>query len=72
MNAKEIAEFLTIKPSPTGFRVIEFSTPSEGLATPINRCDPGFVGGGKTVGGALEFVIPNGSIPSDAITRFVR
>ncbi|NDC83802.1 hypothetical protein EB093_09120 [bacterium] len=40
--------------------ILEFDTPS-GIATPINRNNPGFVtpGTGKTAGGAREFVIPN-------------
>jgi RHS repeat-associated protein len=39
--------------------VIEFDTPAEGLASPILRSNPGFVGGGFTAGGAREFVLPN-------------
>ena len=39
--------------------VIEFDTPSFGVATPINRSNLGFVGGGQTAGGKSEFVIPN-------------
>lgn len=38
--------------------IIEFDTPS-GIATPVLRSDPGFVGYGRTAGGATEFVIPN-------------
>jgi RHS repeat-associated protein len=41
------------------FRVIEFDTPSSGLASPFNRTNPGFINGGKTVGGASEYVLPN-------------
>jgi len=40
------------------FIVIEFDTPW-GIATPVFRNDPGFVGGGRTAGGAREFVVPN-------------
>ncbi|HET9181575.1 MAG TPA: polymorphic toxin type 10 domain-containing protein [Candidatus Angelobacter sp.] len=36
------------------------------------RPDPGFVGGGQTTGGASEFVIPNGPIPSGATITVVR
>ena len=38
--------------------VIEFDLPN-GIATPVNRTNPGFVGGGRTAGNAREFVIPN-------------
>ncbi len=64
MNASQIAKRLGIPESPTGFRVIEFPTPSSGVASPVFRTDPGFVGGGRTLGGAREFVIPNGPIPA--------
>ena len=39
--------------------VIEFDAPASGIASPINRSTPGFVGRGQTAGGAREFVIPN-------------
>jgi hypothetical protein len=39
--------------------VIEFDTVTEGLASPVLRDAPGFVGGGFTAGGASEFVMPN-------------
>ncbi len=57
---------LTIPESSSGFNVIEFSTPSTGLSSPINRTNPGFIGGGRTAGGAREFTIPNQTIPSNA------
>jgi RHS repeat-associated protein len=69
LSSKQIAQRLTIPESSTGFRVIEFATPKSGVASPVFRSDPGFVGGGRTAGGAREFVIPNGPIPSDAIIR---
>ncbi|MCB1948200.1 polymorphic toxin type 10 domain-containing protein, partial [Nitrosomonas sp.] len=72
LDAKKIAKRLTIPASPTGFRVIEFPTPRSGIASPVNRTDPGFVGGGRTAGGAREFIIPNGSIPVDSNARVVR
>jgi len=40
------------------FGVLEFDTPA-GLASPINRTTPGFVGRGRTAGGAREFVVDN-------------
>ncbi len=63
-----IAERLTLlspdgKPIPGPFRVLEFDTPA-GIASPIRRTNPGFVGGGRTAGGAREFVIPNYSTDS--------
>ena len=72
LNSSQIAEKLTIPESSTGFNVIEFSSSSvSGIASPINRNNPGFVQGGRTAGGAPEFVIPNGKIPDDATMRHV-
>jgi hypothetical protein len=71
LNAKQIAQRLTIPESPTGFKVIEFATPTSGVASPVFRGNPGFVSGGRTAGGAREFVIPNGPVPADAIIRTV-
>ena len=52
--------------------MIEFRTPMNGLASPINRTNPGFVGKGRTLGGAREFTIPNQQIPKDAIIKIVK
>nr|WP_301005414.1 polymorphic toxin type 10 domain-containing protein [Lunatimonas sp.] len=71
LGAKEIAKKLTIPNSPSGFQIFEFNTPT-GIASPINRTNPGFVGGGRTAGGAREFVIPNQAIPKDAVRRVVQ
>ena len=71
LNAKQIAERLTINEADE-FTVIRFRTPANGLATPINRSDPGFVGRGRTAGNAREFVVPNGPIPDDATIEVVR
>ncbi|MHB1003976.1 MAG: polymorphic toxin type 10 domain-containing protein, partial [Thermoleophilia bacterium] len=71
MNAEEISKRLTIAKSDT-YTVIEFQTPSRGLASPINRSNPGFVGHGRTAGGAREFVIPNQTVPDDATVRIAR
>ena len=71
MNAAQIAERLTIQGSPTGFRIFEFPTPQTGLASPVFRTDPGFIGAGRTLGGAREFVIPNGPIPAGSTIRTV-
>lgn len=65
MNASELAKRLTIDEADE-FTVIRFRTPSTGVAVPINRTDPGFVGRGRTAGDAREYVIPNGPIPADA------
>jgi RHS repeat-associated protein len=72
LNAAQIAERLTIQPSPTGFRIMEFQTPQSGIASPVFRPNPGFIGGGRTLGGAREFVIPNQLTPLDAVIRTVR
>jgi hypothetical protein len=71
LSAKEIAKTLTIPNSPSGFQIFEFNTPT-GIASPINRTNPGFVGRGRTAGGAREFVIPNQEIPKDAVRRVVQ
>ena len=39
--------------------IIEFDTPIEGLASPVFRTNPGFIGYGQTAGGASEYVLPN-------------
>ena len=70
MNATQIAKRLTIPESETGFKVIEFKT-TQGIATPINRDLPGFVGYGRTAGNAREFVIPNQPIPKDAKIKII-
>lgn len=62
-SARELAERLALR-GPDGrlregpFAVDVFDTPS-GIASPVRRALPGFVGGGRTAGGAREFVIPN-------------
>lgn len=63
-NSDEIAKKLTLLNEDGSlvkgpFRIIEFDTPAEGLAQPINRSNPGYVNGGKTAGGATEYIIPN-------------
>ena len=70
-NSKQLSERLTIPNSDSGFSVYEFKTPESGIASPFDRNDPGFIGGGRTAGGAREFVIPNGPIPLDAQWRFI-
>jgi RHS repeat-associated protein len=72
LNAQEIAAKLAIKESPTGFQVVQFPTPESGLASPVFRPDPNFVGGGLTAGGAPEFVLPNGPIPTGATITIVQ
>ena len=71
LNAEQIAERLAIPKSSSGYKVIEFEVP-EGISTPINRTNLGFIGGGRTAGGAREFVVPNAPIPAGATIRVVR
>ena len=71
MGAGLIANRLAI-PQSKVFTIIEFPTPLEGLASPINRTNPGFIGFGRTAGGAREFVIHNGPIPANAKVRIVK
>ena len=67
LNAEGIAKKLTLKDEKGNyvqgpFKLIEFDAPTEGLAQPINRSNPGFVEGGKTAGGATEYTVPNANI----------
>ena len=71
MTPAQISQRLGIPPSDT-YSVIQFPTPSSGLASPVFRSNPGFVGGGLTTGGAPEFVLPNGPVPTGATTTIIR
>ena len=51
------------------FSVFEFDTPA-GIASPIRRTTRGFVGGGRTAGGASEYVVPNSRL--DALRNLRR
>lgn len=63
-------DLLRIKADATGYRVIEFpSSSSENIASPVFRSNEGFVGGGRTGGGAPEWVVKNGPIPEGASVR---
>jgi len=67
LSNAQIADKLAIPEVPGGFNVIEFPSSSvDGIASPVFRINNGFVGGGQTAGGAAEFVIPNGPIPTGA------
>lgn len=70
MSASQLGPRLGI-PQAEKYTVIEFQTPSSGIASPIMRNIPGFVGRGLTSGYAREFVIPNGPIPWGGIIRVV-
>lgn len=71
LNAAQLSRRLTIEPS-DAFTVIKFPTPNSGLATPVNRLDKGFIGGGRTEGGAREFVLPNKSIPPGSTIEIIK
>ncbi|MFO7964024.1 MAG: polymorphic toxin type 10 domain-containing protein [Desulfobacterales bacterium] len=71
LDATQISKKLTI-PESESFTVIKFKTPQTGLASPINRYNPGFVGGGRTGGGVREFVLPNQAIPKDSIIEVIK
>ncbi|QQR80662.1 MAG: hypothetical protein IPJ69_00385 [Deltaproteobacteria bacterium] len=63
-NSLQLAERLTLWDEtnsliPGPYTVIEFDTPTSGLASPYNRTNPGFINGGYTQGGAAEFILPN-------------
>ncbi|MFV0553130.1 MAG: polymorphic toxin type 10 domain-containing protein, partial [Mangrovibacterium sp.] len=72
MNASQIAKRLTIPNNSSGFKVFEFNVPQSGLSSPINRSNPGFVGFGKTAGGAREFTIPNQPIPNNSTVKIIK
>ena len=68
-TSAQIAEKLTLKNAGETlmkgpFGIIEFDTPTSGLAQLFNRTNPGFINGGKIAGGATEYVIPNANIYS--------
>jgi hypothetical protein len=69
--SSKIATKLTIPESQTGFTIFIFPTPAEGIATPIYRTDPGFVGFRRTLGVAREFTIPNQPIPASATKKVI-
>ena len=72
LSAEQISATLGIRLGPSGYKVIEFPSSSvSNIASPINRTNPGFVGRGQTIGGAPEYVVPNGPIPEGAITTEV-
>jgi RHS repeat-associated protein len=71
LTPAQIQERLTIEPSDT-YTIIEFPTPTDGVATPVYRDNPGFIQGGRTGGGAPEWVVPNGPLPPGSTSRTVR
>jgi RHS repeat-associated protein len=70
MNASQLGPRLGI-PTSDSYTVIQFPTPAAGVASPVMRNLPGFIGRGLTSGGAREFVVPNGPIPWGGIIRVV-
>lgn len=73
LSAGEIAHRLGLKGAPS-FYVIGFPAESieDPLTTPVFRAHQCFVGGGRTRGGAREFIIPNQPVPPEATIREVR
>lgn len=71
LNASQIANKLTIPNSSSGFKIIEFNVPRIGLSSPINRTNRGFIGFGRTAGGAREFSLPNQLIPKGSIINII-
>jgi hypothetical protein len=62
LNGAQLSKRLGIDPSDT-FTVIKFPVPAQGVASPINRNYPQFIGRGCTAGDAREFVIPYQPVP---------
>lgn len=71
LNASQLASRVTV-PASQEFTVFRFATPKNGVASAVNRTEPGFIGGGLTRGGVQEFVLPNGPIPADATRVVIR
>jgi RHS repeat-associated protein len=70
LNAADLAQRLAI-PKASSYTVIEFASEGRAIASPINRTNPGFVGRGRTGGGAREYVVPNAPVPPEAKIRHV-
>jgi len=43
-----------------------------GLSSPINRTNSGFIGFGRTAGGARESALPNQLIPNGSTIKIIR
>ena len=71
LDAAQIAQRLGIKPAPE-YLVIRMPTPETGISTPILFDDAQFIGRGLTSGGAKEFYMSNGPIPSAATFEVVK
>ena len=71
LNAADIPLRLGIAPS-SEYLVIQFPTPTTGIATPLAFDHPLFVGGGLTSGGAREFFVANDFIPKIATIEVVK
>lgn len=71
LNAAQLSQRLGIK-SAQEFLIIRFPAPKPGLSTPLSFDDPQFVGRGLTSGGAREFMIPNGTLPTTATFEVVK
>jgi tetratricopeptide (TPR) repeat protein len=71
LSAVDIPQRLGIASSPQ-YLVIRFPAPSAGLSTPLTFDHPLFTGGGLTSGGAREFFITNGAIPSVATYQIIK
>ncbi len=70
MTPAQIAQRLGI-PESDVYTIMRFPTPGSGVASPISRSNPGFVGGGLTTGKAPEFVVPNGPLPPGTSTEVI-
>jgi RHS repeat-associated protein len=73
-TSEELARRLTLLDDAGNLRqgpfvVLEFDTP-DGIAVPVFRGNPGFVQGGRTAGGASEYVVPN--LRLEDLTNLVR
>lgn len=71
MTGQELYQALELPgpPSLSGYNVLTFPTPEEGLATPLSA-NPD-VPNGFTSGFAPEYIVPNGPIPAGTTTTYV-
>ena len=72
LSAEALPERLGIRPAPAFYVAVFRASSLEGRgASPVRRSDEGFVGRGRTRGGARESVVPNQPIPPTATIREV-
>jgi len=72
LDAQNLSLKLGINKSSYVFRIYEFDTPMNGIASPIKYDDPLFTGHGLTIGGLRELTIPNQGIPNGSYSYIIK